>query len=111
MSAHLYVTNISSDTTEAELNQVFAQVGTVISMEISTDPHTGAQKSYGFVEMATRELAQAAVQSVTGYLLHNRKIQVKVLGGRGPDTSIADDDRVQSRAGQRRTRTSKTKPN
>jgi cold-inducible RNA-binding protein len=110
MGKHLYITNISSDTTELELNQLFARVGTVVSMEISTDPHTGAQKSYGFVEMETLELAQAAVQSVSGYLLHHRKIQVKVLGMREMKSPITD-EQTTSRATQRRTRTGSSKSN
>ena len=109
MGKHLYVTNISSDTTVAELSQIFERVGDVVSMEISTNPHTGAHLNYGFVEMATGELAQAAVQSVSGYLLHHRKLQVKVLGGRGPDKSIALDD--DSRASQRRKRPGAPKAN
>jgi RNA recognition motif-containing protein len=104
MSKHLYVTNISTDTTMEEFSQLFTRVGTVVAMEISADPHTGKQKDYGFVEMATGELAQAAAQSVTGYLLHNRKIQVKVIGGHGPDRSIALDDDSKSGTGQRRKR-------
>jgi RNA recognition motif-containing protein len=111
MSKHLYITNISSDTTVAELNQIFARVGTIVSMEISTDPHTGAQMSYGFVEMETRELAQAAVHSVNGFLLHNRKIQVKELGSREPDRSINHNEEPDSRVGQRRKRAGTKKAN
>jgi RNA recognition motif-containing protein len=99
MSKQLYITNLSSDTTESELNLLFAQVGTVVSMQISTDPHTGAHKSYGWVEMATLELAQAAVRSVNNYLLHNRKIQVKELR-----STQQKEEQVPSRAGQRSAR-------
>lgn len=104
MSTQLYITNLSSDTTESELDHIFARIGMVVSMRISIDPHTGAQKSYGFVEMETLELAQAAVQSMNGYLLHNRKIQVKVLGAREPQKSVSQDKQLQSRAIQRRKR-------
>ena len=103
MSKQLYITNLSSDTTESELNQLFARVGTVVSMQITTDPHTGAHRSYGFVEMETLELAQAAVRSVNNYLLHNRKIQVKELRST-QQKSGSEEEQAPSRAGQRSAR-------
>lgn len=79
MSNKLYITNLASDTTEIELNQIFGQVGAVLSLSISTDPRSGARKSYGFVEMESPEVTQAAIQRVSGYMLHDRRIMITEL--------------------------------
>lgn len=79
MSNKLYITNLASDTTETELNQIFGQVGGILSLSISTDPRSGARKSYGFVEMESPEVTQAAIQRVSGYMLHDRRIMITEL--------------------------------
>src|SRR5688572_5811184 len=79
MKSKLYITNISSRATEAELESIFMQVGTVISVRIATDPRTNERRNYGFVEMETQELARTALRSISGYLLHDRKLQLSEL--------------------------------
>src|SRR5687767_5476100 len=68
MTNKLYVTNISTDATETDLRDLFEQVGAVVSVRIAIHPKTGLQRNYGFVEMETPELAQAAEKSLNNHL-------------------------------------------
>ncbi|MHB0859079.1 MAG: RNA recognition motif domain-containing protein [Anaerolineae bacterium] len=69
MSKKLYAGNLSYGTTEEELRTLFSEVGLVTSVAIIIDRETGRSKGFGFVEMATEEDAQAAIQR-----LHNREL-------------------------------------
>ena len=79
MGSKLFVSNLSAHTTEAELLDLFGEVGTVVSVVISVDHRTGVRNNHAFVDMETTELAQAAVQKLDGYALHSRKLNVKEL--------------------------------
>jgi RNA recognition motif-containing protein len=76
MSNKLYITNLSPETTELELREIFVKIGPVLSVHIPIHPGTGLQKDYGFVEMETLELALAAAQSMNDHILHDQKLQV-----------------------------------
>jgi RNA recognition motif-containing protein len=75
----LYLTNLSAQTTEAELRQIFGQVGEVVSVRIVSDPRSPARMAFAFVEMETSALTKAAMDKVTGHLLHDRRIQINEL--------------------------------
>lgn len=79
MGSKLFVSNLSAHTTEAELVNLFSEVGTVVSLVISVDHRTGVRNNHAFVDMETTELAQAAVQKLDGHALHGRKLNVKEL--------------------------------
>jgi len=66
MSRKLYVGNLSYNTTEGELETLFAQSGTVESVRVMRDMATGRARGFGFVEMATEEEAQAAINACHG---------------------------------------------
>ena len=53
MKKKLYVGNLSFETTESELQELFGQAGSVESVRIITDRETGRSKGFGFVEMET----------------------------------------------------------
>lgn len=76
MAKKLYVGGLSYDTTEEGLNAAFAKAGTVESAKIITDKFSGRSKGFGFVEMATEEEAQAAIQMWEGQELDGRKLRV-----------------------------------
>src|SRR5436190_71476 len=76
MSQKLYVGNMSYDTSEAQIRDLFAQVGEVTSVSLITDRETGRAKGFGFVEMGTAELAQEAIKRFNGYTLDNRNLTV-----------------------------------
>jgi cold-inducible RNA-binding protein len=76
MSQKLYVGNLSYDTSETQVRELFAQVGDVTSVTLITDRETGRVKGFGFVEMNTNEEAQAAIKRFNGYSLDNRALTV-----------------------------------
>lgn len=76
MSRKLYVGNLSYNTTEAELESLFAQSGTVESVRVMRDMATGRARGFGFVEMATDEEAQAAISACHGQELGGRQLTV-----------------------------------
>ena len=76
MSRKLYVGNLSYDTTESELEALFAQSGTVESVRVMRDQMTGRARGFGFVEMATEEEAQAAINATNGQSLGGRNLTV-----------------------------------
>ena len=61
MNKKLFVGGIAWKTTEDALRDAFAQAGTVESASIITDRMSGRSKGFGFVEMATEEEAQKAI--------------------------------------------------
>jgi RNA recognition motif-containing protein len=105
MTKKLYVTNISPDTSEAELKDFFLQVGPVVSVRIAIHPKTGLQRNYGFVEMETPELAQAAEQRLNNHPLHDRNVQMSVVLPREERTPVqpADLTPIVARQPSRRT--------
>lgn len=76
MAKKLYVGGLSYDTTEAALKDAFSQVGTVESAVIIIDKMTNRSKGFGFVEMATDEEAQKAIETLNGKELDGRAIKV-----------------------------------
>lgn len=76
MAKKLYVGNLSYDTTESQIRELFAQVGEVDSVALITDRDSGRPKGFGFVEMNTEELAQEAIKRFNGYSLDNRNLTV-----------------------------------
>jgi len=61
MTGKLYVGNLPSSATKAELERKFSQFGRVLSVEVSTDATTRRSKRSGHVEMETDDQAQAAI--------------------------------------------------
>jgi RNA recognition motif-containing protein len=62
----LYCGNLSFNVTSSDLDQLFAQYGTVQSAEVISDRETGRSKGFGFVEMSNDQEAQAAIAGVNG---------------------------------------------
>lgn len=76
MAKKLYVGGLSYDTTEAALKDAFAQAGTVESVTIIMDKMANRSKGFGFVEMATDEEAQKAIETLNGKELDGRTLTV-----------------------------------
>lgn len=76
MAKKLYVGGLSYGTTEATLRDTFATAGTVESATIIMDKMTGRSKGFGFVEMATDEEAQKAIDAFNGKELEGRTLTV-----------------------------------
>jgi len=72
----IYVGNLSSEITEEELRQEFEAFGEVESVNIITDKISGRPKGFGFVEMASKSEAEAAITSLNGKTLKERTVVV-----------------------------------
>lgn len=75
MSKKIFIGNLSFQTTENDLADLFAQVGQVDSVSIITDRMTGRSKGFGFIEMEN-EQADAAIARFNGAELSGRKLTV-----------------------------------
>ena len=78
MAQKLFVGGIAFATTSERLREVFAQSGTVVSATVITDQATGQSRGFGFVEMATTEEADSAVQALNGRDLDGRSLKVEI---------------------------------
>lgn len=78
MSTRLFVGNLSYQTTEDDLRQLFAGVANVSSVTVVTERDSGRSKGFAFVEMASPEDAQKAISELNGQSLHDRTIRVDV---------------------------------
>jgi cold-inducible RNA-binding protein len=76
MQKKLFVGGLPFQTTQEELQNMFAEAGQVTSATIITDKMTGRSKGFGFVEMSTEEEAEKAIQLFNGKELGGRKITV-----------------------------------
>ncbi|HAF16078.1 MAG TPA: RNA-binding protein [Blastocatellia bacterium] len=76
MSMKLYVGNLSFQTSSEDLQQLFAQAGTVESATVVEDRDTGRSRGFGFVEMASKEDGEKAIQQFNGTDLNGRNLTV-----------------------------------
>ena len=76
MTTKLYVGNLSYETTEEELQELFAQAGSVTSVALPTDRETGRPRGFGFVEMSSEEEARKAITMFNGQTLRDRQLKV-----------------------------------
>ena len=76
MNKKLHVGNLSYETTEDELQQLFVEVGPVVSTALITDRSSGRSKGFGFVEMETEQAAKEAIERLNNYELNQRAITV-----------------------------------
>ena len=73
---NLYVGNLSSDTSESDLQAAFAAYGAVSTARIATDRDTGRARGFGFVEMSNQAESQAAIAGLNGKELQGRTLTV-----------------------------------
>src|SRR3954452_14064366 len=76
MSTKLYVGNLSFNTSENDLQTMFGESGTVQSVNIIEDRETGRSRGFGFVEMSSKEEANAAIASLDGKEIDGRSLKV-----------------------------------
>jgi len=76
MSTKLYVGNLAFQTTSEELQELFAQAGTVESASVVEDRMTGRSRGFAFVEMATKEEAASAIDQFNGKEVGGRALKV-----------------------------------
>lgn len=76
MSINIYVGNLSFDTREDELRDLFAAYGAVESAKIISDQFTGKSRGFGFVEMTERDDGTRAIQELDSTELGGRTLKV-----------------------------------
>jgi cold-inducible RNA-binding protein len=76
MNTKLYVGNLSFDTTENDLQDLFQQHGPVSEVNLITDRMSGRSRGFGFVTMATPEGAEAAIAALAGKEIQGRALTV-----------------------------------
>jgi cold-inducible RNA-binding protein len=76
LNKKLYVGGLSYGTTEASLENLFAQAGQIDTVRIITDRETGRAKGFGFVEMSTEDEASRAISLLNGISFEGRTLSV-----------------------------------
>jgi cold-inducible RNA-binding protein len=76
MATKLYVGNLSFDTTENDIEDLFAGAGTVREAVLMQDRMTGKSRGFAFVTMSSEEEAQNAARQFNGKALHGRSLTV-----------------------------------
>ena len=76
MNSRLYIGNLSPNVSEDDLRLLFSQAGVVTEVKLMLDPSTNQSRGFGFVTMATPELAAAALRDFHCYSLGGRYITV-----------------------------------
>lgn len=76
MAKKIYVGNMSYDTTESALRELFAAHGEVVSVSVVTDRDTGRPRGFAFVEMASDAAASAAISALNGQSVDGRTLKV-----------------------------------
>lgn len=78
MKSKLYVGNLSFNTENIDLEKLFSESGTVVSVDVMKDKSTGRNKGFGFIEMKNQQEAAGAVEKFNGTDFKGRSIKVSV---------------------------------
>jgi RNA recognition motif-containing protein len=76
MNRRLYVGNLAYSTDEGTLENLFAQAGKVESVRVMRDMATGRSRGFGFIDMASEEAAQTAIEKFHEAELDGRRLAV-----------------------------------
>jgi RNA recognition motif-containing protein len=85
MASKLYVGNLSFNSSEQDLRELFEKHGTVESVAIITDRDTGRPRGFGFVEMSSPAEAQAAIRALDGTTMDGRALKVNEAQAKSRD--------------------------
>ncbi len=90
---NIYVGNLSHDATEQDLRQAFEVFGQVSRATVIKDRVSGEPRGFGFVEMASKEEADAAIQGLNGQDLKGRNLKISEARPRPerPERSMGGD--------------------
>jgi len=75
---NIYVGNLSYKMTDEDLENLFADFGSVSESKVITDRETGRSKGFGFVEMPNQAEGEEAIDKLDGKEIEGRNIKVNV---------------------------------
>lgn len=104
MGCRLYVGNLPYKATDEELRELFGQAGAVANVQVMRDATTGRARGFGFVEMATDEGAQKAVEQFHQYQMQGRALVVNEAKPKGAGGGFGDGNRGGFGGGRREPR-------
>lgn len=78
MDIKLYIGNLAYATTEEDLKTLFANAGSVTSVDLIKDRDTGRSKGFAFVQMSTQAEAEKAISLYNGYSMGERELRVSI---------------------------------
>jgi len=76
MSMKIYVGNLSFNTSNNDLSDMFSEFGTVQSSNVIEDRETGRSRGFGFVEMSSKSEGEAAISALNGKEVEGRELKV-----------------------------------
>ncbi len=82
MAINIYVGNLPFNTNSSELEELFAEYGSVERAQVISDRETGRSRGFGFVEMVDDTEAQTAIEALNGKDLGGRQLRVNVARDR-----------------------------
>jgi RNA recognition motif-containing protein len=82
MSSKVFVGNLDFNTTRAEVQTLFAEVGEIRDVFLPTDRESGRPRGFAFVEYASEEDAAKAIEKFNGYQLGGRALRVNAAEDR-----------------------------
>ncbi len=86
MGSKIYVGGLPYSATETQVEELFAQHGTVQSAQVITDKFTGQSRGFGFVEMSSPSEAEAAIAALNSTEMDGRTLTVNEAKPRAPRT-------------------------
>ncbi|MDR1414562.1 MAG: RNA-binding protein [Odoribacteraceae bacterium] len=75
---NIYISNLSYGIGDADLRELFAEYGEIISAKVILDRETGRSRGFGFVELSNEELGQKAIDELNGAEYDGKVINVNV---------------------------------
>ena len=102
MDVKLYVGNMAYNTSEDDLQSLFAQAGTVTSVALIKDRTTGMSKGFAFIEMDSQASAQKAITMFNEYTLNERQLAVSFARPREERGGFQNRNKKRKRDGHRR---------
>ncbi len=84
MGNNIYVGNLSYNSDDDTLRELFSRHGAVIKAQVVMDRETGRSRGFGFVEMENSSAANAAIQALNGAEVDGRSLKVNEAKPREP---------------------------
>lgn len=78
METRLYIGNMSKETTEQDLRDLFSEAGTVESVDMVINPQTGKSRGFAFVTMSSQAEAEKAIQLLNDKMVNSYMLRVNI---------------------------------